>query len=562
MPIARFEMPDGRIARFEVPDGTSPEQAQQMIAAQTPQMAQPAEAPRAADPSEGGSTLQVLNPFGKNLDTGVSIGQGATRALAGIGSGLASVGRAVGLGSTMARSGMPGTKEEADAINAPLMKTTAGKVGNFVGHVAAAAPAMLIPGANTYVGAGLIGAGTGALTTEGGVGDRAKGAAFGAAGGVAGKAVGDLIGAGVRRFADSKAQNLAQQQVANSTRDATLQSSQQAGYVVTPSQAGSQGTINSALEALGGKIKTQQAASVKNQGVTDSLARRSLGLPKEAPLTPQTLAQVRQAAGAEYDALRGLGTLAADADFKMALGGLAAQSRNAGRSFPGLVKDNPIDDVVKSLDQPQFDAGDAIDAVRVLRDKADAAYGSGDKALGKSFKGAATALEDMLERAAQASGSGDMVSKFRNARQLIAKTYSVEGALNQGAGTVNAQKLAQQLGRNKPLSGELKDVARFAQAFPKAAQSGVDVPAYSVLDAAAGAGAVGTGNVPLAALPLLRPVARSAVLSPAYQRAMVNAPSYQQGLLTNAARKLVESQPYGLLSPQLGGLLAIQSAQK
>ena len=31
MPIARFEMPDGRIGRFEVPDGTSPEEAQQLI---------------------------------------------------------------------------------------------------------------------------------------------------------------------------------------------------------------------------------------------------------------------------------------------------------------------------------------------------------------------------------------------------------------------------------------------------------------------------------------------------------------------------------------------------
>lgn len=31
MPIARFEMPDGRVARFEVPDGTTPEQAQAMI---------------------------------------------------------------------------------------------------------------------------------------------------------------------------------------------------------------------------------------------------------------------------------------------------------------------------------------------------------------------------------------------------------------------------------------------------------------------------------------------------------------------------------------------------
>jgi hypothetical protein len=32
MPIAKFEMPDGRIAKFEVPEGTTPEQAQQVFA--------------------------------------------------------------------------------------------------------------------------------------------------------------------------------------------------------------------------------------------------------------------------------------------------------------------------------------------------------------------------------------------------------------------------------------------------------------------------------------------------------------------------------------------------
>lgn len=33
MPIARFQMPDGRVARFEVPEGTTPEQAQSMMSA-------------------------------------------------------------------------------------------------------------------------------------------------------------------------------------------------------------------------------------------------------------------------------------------------------------------------------------------------------------------------------------------------------------------------------------------------------------------------------------------------------------------------------------------------
>lgn len=41
MPVARFQLPDGRVARFEVPEGTSPEQAQAMIQAQLPSLAQP-----------------------------------------------------------------------------------------------------------------------------------------------------------------------------------------------------------------------------------------------------------------------------------------------------------------------------------------------------------------------------------------------------------------------------------------------------------------------------------------------------------------------------------------
>lgn len=41
MPVARFQLPDGRIARFEVPEGTTPEQAQEMIAAELPSLDQP-----------------------------------------------------------------------------------------------------------------------------------------------------------------------------------------------------------------------------------------------------------------------------------------------------------------------------------------------------------------------------------------------------------------------------------------------------------------------------------------------------------------------------------------
>lgn len=60
MPIARFQMPDGRIARFEVPEGTTPEQAQSMIEAEVSNIAKPLSAGEKlatgmADPIHGGA---------------------------------------------------------------------------------------------------------------------------------------------------------------------------------------------------------------------------------------------------------------------------------------------------------------------------------------------------------------------------------------------------------------------------------------------------------------------------------------------------------------------------
>lgn len=539
MPIARFEMPDGRVARFEVPDGTSPEQAQQMMAAHfTPKPQQPE--PAKYDPTEGMST--------------------ADKVLAGVGSGMASVGRAVGLGSVLQRYGLPGTKEEADALDAPLMNTTSGKVGRFAGNVATVAPAMFIPGANTYLGASIIGAGIGGLTTEGGLKERATAAAFGGVGGAAGKGLAELGGKAVTKLVERKAANLAAQKAANTAKDATLMAGRQAGYVVTPSQAGSGGIVNRVAEGLGGKIKTQQLASVKNQQVTDRLVRQSLGLADDAPLTPETMNAVRQQAGQAYEALRGLGTVQADADLKLALSAATKQAQGAARSFPGLVKQSPVDDIVQALDQPSFDAGDAIDAIRILRDQADSLYASGNKAAGKSVKSIAGALEDSLERAAQNAGDPSLVNGFREARRTIAKTYTVQNALS--GSSVNAQRLAQQLQKGKPLSGELKQIGEFAQNYKAAMQPpGVNVPAYSPLDVFSGGLGAGLGSPTLMAATASRPLVRSMVLNPAYQRAMVNPAAYQVGRLPMVAQRALNSEAARLLSTPAGGLLAIEAAQ-
>lgn len=108
------------------------------------------------------------------------------------GAGIASIGRAVGLGPllTWKYDGIPGTKAEADRLDAPLNDAPGGTTGRLLGSAAVLAPTAFIPGANTLLGASAIGAGTGIATTEGGLEDRAKGGALGAGGGLLGTLAG------------------------------------------------------------------------------------------------------------------------------------------------------------------------------------------------------------------------------------------------------------------------------------------------------------------------------------------------------------------------------------
>lgn len=107
------------------------------------------------DPSAGGGTLQ----FGP-LDTGIKTPEWLDRSLAGAGKAMVDLGRGAGqLVGAVSRQDI----EDSRKIDAPLMNTTAGKVGNFAGNVAMLAPTALIPGANTVTGGATIGALTGLL---------------------------------------------------------------------------------------------------------------------------------------------------------------------------------------------------------------------------------------------------------------------------------------------------------------------------------------------------------------------------------------------------------------
>jgi hypothetical protein len=118
------------------------------------------------------------------VDPTNSMGTGE-RTLAGIGSGMTSVLRAVGGGALAEKLGLPSTAEDGEQADTPLLNTTAGKVGRVVGQAAPALAAVPFT-APTLAGAAGVGALTGAAMTEGGLGDRAGGAVGGALGGLVG----------------------------------------------------------------------------------------------------------------------------------------------------------------------------------------------------------------------------------------------------------------------------------------------------------------------------------------------------------------------------------------
>lgn len=305
----------------------------------------------------------------------------------------------------------------------------------------------------------------------------------------------------------------------------------QAGYVLPPTQV-KPSLANRLIEGIAGKTTTAQNASFINQQVTNKLAARSLGLPDDTVITPETLQSIRSNAGQAYENLRLSGRLKTSPKFIQALDeiGPYKDAKIAAKDF-GDAKDNAVIEVIDSLKKPSFDVNSAVSKINTLRTDANKAFKAGDTALYQANRQASEVLENTIENYLANSKQTDLLTKFKDARQTIAKTYSIEDALNPKTGTIDAKKLATQLRGKKPLTGELKQIGEFGSAFPKASEVSEKMGSLtqiSPLDylATAGLGSVGasTGsleNTLLAgSLGLIRPAFRTAALSQPIQRGL------------------------------------------
>lgn len=315
-------------------------------------------------------------------------------------------------------------------------------------------------------------------------------------------------------------------------KQVALDASQGAGYVIPPATTNPSVT-NKMLESIGGKTGLAQDARAVNEGVTNTLAARALGLEDDAAITPELLKGIRAEAAAPNQAIRSTGEIATDSTFQAGIKGVLARYRGAGGVSDELAK-TEVKEIADSF-KSKFPASDAVDAIQVLRDRASASFAKGDPETGKGLRALSQVLEDQVERHLERMGrdGADLLQRFRDGRVLMAKTYTVEKALNPQTGSVSAAQLASQLAKGKPLTGPLRTAAQFGQAFPAVAKPLTDSGSVRNTDVALGglAAVMDKSTWPLI-YPFVRLGARAGLLSPAGQKlATASAGGVPPGLL-------------------------------
>lgn len=382
----------------------------------------------------------------------------------------------------------------------------------------------------------------------------AKSAAMGAVSGAAAQGTKEVTGSDllaaaagmVAPFAMKSAANAvstsSKKILLNETGKMTLQEAQKHGYVVEPSQVRQP---TSKLETIAGKAAIAQEASLKNQAVTNRLAARSIGLPDDTPLSMGVIEEVRGVAGKVYKEVADLSPTAAKAldGLKQArfeasdyfryynkTGDPAAGKKARAWQAKAAAFEKTIEEEARKI----------VDVYGVRQGGSSPRFGNRpqveSRAVSTGREVGQPAGPINLEKVGETTaGAPDLMERLKASRQLIARTHDVELALNLGDGNVSAQIIGRMMDQGRPLSGELRTIGKFAQAFPRVTRDASTIPPSGVsgTDAAMSAtlglgGAAASGSpagLAAAGLPLLRNPAKRHLLSEKYQEMLLKQPS-------------------------------------
>lgn len=422
---------------------------------------------------------------------------------AGMGLAFTNIGRAakqmVGMGSDYA---------ENKDVDSSLMKTGAGAAGNVAGNITAFAPLSVIPGANTVAGAGALGGIVGAFQPADDTIERLKNMGIGGAIGSGTQALAGPVAQRMGEWGADRQAQAAQRQAQGAVGDETLKMGREAGYVLPPS-AVNDSFLGRRMESVAGKAAIGQEAAIRNQSVTDRLARQAVGLNENDPISLTNLRSARFDAAQPY--------------------------RDVAALSPQAAND------LAALQQARFDAKMAWKEHG--RTGLRSAYADAQRAETDVAR-----LTQNLDNYAQQANMPELVDALKQARQRIAQNHQVQAALNRGTGSVDASVIGRSLDNGAPLSGPLETIGRFQQAYRPYMREGSTIPTpgvsksealASALLATGGAASGHPAGLLAGGLPLLSGPTRSLLLSGPVQESVMS-PNYSPGLMANTMATLTD----------------------
>lgn len=276
------------------------------------------------------------------------------------------------------------------------------------------------------------------------------------------------------------------------------------GYQATPNYNPASSVADRWAQGIAGKSNVEQAARVDNQGVTNALAAKDVGLDPRQAITKVALNTIRdEASKSGYQPIEQLdGIIPADSQFRAGIAKIQAQNASPLSGNPDVLSTSQL------LSRSYFDPSDILDQVRTLRSRAQDAFDQGRTSAGNGFKSQANELESLVDRHLQSADDipDGMLQKFQAARQLIAKTHDIESSLNPSTGDIDAGAIGKLLADGGKLTGGLKVIADFANAAPGITDTprGGPLPTSPLNTAAGVMAAHATHGASLALIPAIR----------------------------------------------------------
>jgi hypothetical protein len=286
-----------------------------------------------------------------------------------------------------------------------------------------------------------------------------------------------MVGAGISKGRTGMVEKpLSPQEALNKQRTASFRALRGEGVVLPPSDMVERGS--DMMGSIGGKAAMQQQASLKNAPTWNRLAREEIGLKGALPITDKTLDAVRSTAYEPYDTIQRISREA-----KTKLEKLKKDNLTAPGGHELAVQEAAAASAMNPL---MIQAAADVDALKLARFKSSKAYDAfkaGNPAAYETWQAAkaeADRLNENIFAAAESIGDKNLVKRLNEARTLIAKSYSIQRAINPGSGLVDPSEFGRQLRDREPLSGNLKKIGDFQLSYYKDAVEAGRVPAPGV----------------------------------------------------------------------------------